>query len=129
MACRHVRDGAYQLLGVLSSWGPDSAMFKVLASESGPQVLQCVCLCAHVAVCVHVHTYECRRACACSKMCIRKHAHDAHIHMHMLVCPARDTTNYNKLRVFSPVQEDVRTLDMAKKTSAARALPHPLPPN
>ena len=36
---RHVRDGAYQLLGVLASWGPDSAMFKVLASNDGPQML------------------------------------------------------------------------------------------
>ena len=36
---RHVRDGAYQLLGVLASWGPDSALFKVLASNDGPQML------------------------------------------------------------------------------------------
>ena len=36
---RHVRDGAYQLLGVLASWGPDSAMYKVLASDQGTQML------------------------------------------------------------------------------------------
>lgn len=32
---RHVRDGAYQLLGVLASWGPNSCMFKVLSSAEG----------------------------------------------------------------------------------------------
>ena len=34
-----VRDGAYQLLGVLASWGPDSAMFRVLASHQGAQIM------------------------------------------------------------------------------------------
>jgi hypothetical protein len=42
---RHVRDGAYQLLGVLASWGPDSAMFKVLCVMSSGSVCVCVCQC------------------------------------------------------------------------------------